>query len=79
MKAVDEGMVAVRASKQSGGRVLLHLVKPVRLPSTFVTVCGRYGMDRIEPEDLELPEDTPRCKVCTGVTRKTWRLMNGEA
>jgi hypothetical protein len=58
MRAVEQGAVAVR-NKQNH-RMLLHLVKD----DVSATLCGRYKLDRIEPEDLELAETTPMCKVC---------------
>lgn len=32
------------------------------------TICGRYTIDQILPEETELPANTPVCKVCSPAT-----------
>lgn len=57
MLAVERGMVA--CSSRSG-RVRLHLMKL----DLSATVCGRYPLDAILAEDLQLPERTRECGAC---------------
>jgi hypothetical protein len=70
MKAEDRGAVAVMSGSH---RLLTHLVKE----DLSATLCGRYKIDRIEPEGLELAESTKECQVCQAIANKTndyrWR------
>jgi len=67
MRAVDQGAVAVRTA---GGRVLLHLMK--QTVAGMRTVCGRYPVERILPEDYELSPQTKMCTVCRTIADGTY-------
>jgi len=68
--AEDRGAVAVRST---AGRVLLHLMKT----DVAGTLCGRYSVDRILPQDEPLADQTRECQVCRaiadGTNNQRWR------
>jgi|SRR5580692_169227 hypothetical protein len=63
---IPAGYVAVRSIS---GRVLFHLMAegpdgPQR------TLCGRYSVNRILPEDAEVPDGTRLCRVDQAIAAK---------
>jgi hypothetical protein len=60
---IPVGYVAIRSS---GGRVLFHFMAE----GSQRTLCGRYPVDRILPEDAEVHDGTRLCQVCQTTAAK---------
>ena len=79
MQVLDAvGYVACRPSSATAtaAAARLHLMRPDMTPRT---VCGRYGLDDILPEDEQIPDDTRECGACRHAVNAKGAIPSGLA